>query len=151
MAKRSGQRRVRPQTTRTYPRTARLNALLQEIVAAYFERADDDRIGFLTITGVDIDRDLNVADVYVSLFGSSTPEEDADLLDALAGHRKAVQRAIADQAKLRKTPEVVFSFDPGVRAGARVEEILREISDAAPAEQADGDVPEKSLDGPPGQ
>ena len=40
-----------------YPRTARLNALLQEIVANYFERVQDEALGFVTITGVEVDND----------------------------------------------------------------------------------------------
>jgi ribosome-binding factor A len=149
MAKRSGRKRVRPPTIRQFPRTARLNALLQEIVAAHFERADDERIGFLTITGVNVDSDLNVAEVFVSVFGDTTTEEDTELLLILADHRKTVQRDIANEAKLRKTPEVVFAFDPGVRAGARVEEILRQIGDNENSD-TEGRDPESS-DGSSGE
>ncbi|MEZ5225977.1 MAG: 30S ribosome-binding factor RbfA [Acidimicrobiales bacterium] len=124
MAKRSsGGRKSRPATKRHFPRTARLNSLLVEIVADYFERADDDRFGFLTITGVEVDADLNVAQVFVSTLGGASDDDD-ELLEALDSHRKPVQRAIATEAKLRKTPMVVFEFDQGVRHGARVEEIL---------------------------
>lgn len=124
MAKRSGgQRKARPATKRQFPRTARLNSLLTEIVADHFERTDDDRFGFLTITGVEVDADLNIAQVFVSTLGGPVGD-DEELLDALDQHRRGVQRAIANQAKLRKTPAVVFEFDEGVRHGARVEEIL---------------------------
>lgn len=140
MARRSsGGRKPRPATKRQFPRTARLNALLQQIVADYFERTDDDRLGFLTITGVDVDSDLNVAQVFVSVLGNSPAEDsDADLLDALEEYRKPVQRAIAQQANLRKTPAVQFAFDPGVRAGARVEEILRGLDDGPSPDESDG-------------
>ncbi len=115
-------------TTRQYPRTARLNALLQEITAEYFEIADDEELGFFTVTGVAVDSDLNTARVFVSVLDDeASAEADAAFLAALAGHRRALQRAIADQAKLRKTPEVAFEFDSGVRAGARVEAILRDV------------------------
>ena len=58
-------RAARPQTTRQYPRTARLNALLHEIVAGFFERLDDEELGFVTVTGVEVDNDLNKAEVFV--------------------------------------------------------------------------------------
>ncbi len=125
MAKKSQGRRPRQSTNRHYPRTARLNALLQEIVASYFERVDDDDIGFMTITGVEVDADLNICEVYFSTFADES--EDQTILAALAEHRKPVQSAIARQAKLRKTPTVVFTFDPGVRAGNRIEEVLSTI------------------------
>ncbi len=124
---RSG-RAGRPQTNRQYPRTARLNALLQEIVAGYLERVDDDRLGLLTVTGVAVDNDLNRAEVFISaLDDGGTPDADEAYLEALASYRKPVQAEIARQARLRKTPEVVFTFDPAVRAGARIEEILSSL------------------------
>lgn len=139
-------RSARPQTKRHYPRTARLNALLQEIVAGVVERIDDDRFGLVTVTGVEVDNDLNVAEVFIStLDDPGTEEDDEAFLDALADYRKPVKAAIASQARIRKTPEVVFSFDPAVRAGARIEEIL---SSLGPSDDADGqDATELEPDG----
>ncbi len=127
---RSGGRRrpARPTSNRQYPRTARLNALLQEVVAGYFERVSDDELGFLTITGVEVDNDLNRAEVFITTLDDPDPEADAQLLELLESeHRVSVQAKIAAEAKLRKTPEVGFAFDPGVRAGARIEEILETL------------------------
>lgn len=140
MAKRNSGRKNRPKqtTSRHYPRTARLNALLTEIVAAYFERIEESELGFMTITGVEVDSDLNVADVFISILGDDG-ESDEVVLETLETHRVAVKSAIARQAKLRKTPEVVFAFDPAVRAGARIDAILAQIpSQQESAEQDDG-------------
>ena len=127
MARRSGdKRKARPATNRHYPRTARLNTLLQQIVADYVDRIDDDRIGFITVTGVEVDADLNKAQVFISTFADES--EDEPTLEALEEYRKAIQGQIASSARLRKTPEVVFAFDPAVRAGARIENILSEIN-----------------------
>ena len=124
----SGGRAARPQTKRHYPRTARLNALLQEIVAGVIERIDDERLDFVTVTGVDVDNDLNKAEVFVSnLNQGGTEEEDEEFIEALSEYRKPVQAAIARQARIRKTPEVVIALDPAVRAGARIEEILSNL------------------------
>lgn len=148
MARGSGKRRPRQGSTRHYPRTARLNALLHEIVADYFELTEDEKLGFFTITGVEVDSDLNVAQVYVSVFDDQpSPEGDAIFLGALAAHRVSLQRAIASQAKLRKTPEVAFAFDPGVRTGSRVEEILRDL-DPLPAAAIDGPAGDAGNDDP---
>ncbi len=149
MKRKPSPRSTRQTAARQYPRTARLNALLQEIVADYFEVTGDDELGFFTVTGVEVDNDLNVAEVFVSILEDDpTPEEDAAFLAALAGHRKAVQRAIAQQAKLRKTPEVVFTFDPGVRTGSHIERILAGLgpigapTDPEEAGGAAGDSPD---------
>lgn len=135
------QRNSRSASKRHYPRTARLNALLQQIVADYFERVDDEDLGFMTITGVDVDNDLNVAQIFISVLGDDPSEEgDAIVLEALSSHRRAVQREFAEQAQLRKTPEAVFAFDPGVRAGAKIDEILSRIDPPSEEGESDGDL-----------
>lgn len=133
-------RSTRPQTKRHFPRTARLNALLQEIVAGVVERIDDDRFGLITVTGVEVDNDLNKAEVFISTLEQGAPEDDEAFLEALTEYRKPVQAAIAREAKIRKTPEVVFAFDPAVRAGARIEEILSGLDTSdQPDAEADAD------------
>ena len=140
----------RPATNRQYPRTARLNTLLHEIVADFFERIDDERFEMLTITGVEVDNDLNRAQVYVSALGtvgSNVAEStdgappvdwDRELVEALADYRKPVQAKIGREARIRKTPEVVFAVDPAVRSGARIDQILASLSDQQ------GDVDDES-------
>lgn len=148
MAKRQGKNsgrrsgRQRQTSARHYPRTARLNALLTEIIADHFERVDHDDLGFVTITGVEVDADLNVCQVFVSTLDDPDPESDDRVLDAMGEERKAVQRAIASQAKLRKTPDVVFAFDPAVRAGARIDEILAglDLGDEPETDETDDEV-----------
>lgn len=131
MVRKSGSgKRSRPAAKRHYPRTARLNALFQEIAAEALERIEDDRLELVTVTGVQVDSDLNRAVVYVSAL--SGPEDDSELLAALDQHRLAVQRAIGSEARIRKTPEVSFAVDPAIRTGARIEEILQEL-DHGPA------------------
>ena len=145
--RRSGKgRAARPQAKRHYPRTARLNTLLREIVADYLERLDDDRFGLVTVTGVEVDSDLNKAEVFVSaLEQEPDPEADAEFLEALGEYRKPIQAQIARQARLRKTPEVVFAFDPGVRTGARIEEILSNLD--LPPDPPIGDGPTSDGEG----
>jgi ribosome-binding factor A len=104
-----------------------LNALLREILADELERLDDDRLELLTITSVDIEGDLRRAAVfYDSLQGEDGDEE---VLAALAELRGRLQGAIARQARIKRTPELVFAPDPAVRAGARIEALLAEIPD----------------------
>ena len=125
MAKSRGKKRSRPKTKRQYPRTARLNSMLKQIIAEYFERVNDEELEFFTIIDVEVDNDLNRARVFVS----SLDEEDPQLLEQLAEHRKDVQSAINSQSKLRKTPEVTFEFDPAIKEGRRIEEILNSVKD----------------------
>ncbi len=141
----------KPAAKQHYARTARLNSLLQQIVADYFDRSEDGEFGFLTITGVDVDNDLNVAEVFISSFDvDPATDHDAanDLLDLLRHeHRKPIKRAIADEAQLRKTPNVVFKFDHGVQAGSRVEEILRTLDIQSDVEETEGADTDEESDG----
>jgi ribosome-binding factor A len=119
-------KRRRPSTARDYPRTARLNQLVQEIVAEELELLDDERLGFLTITAVEVAADLSHAKVYYSAFVDD--EEANEVAVALGEHRIRLQGAVGRQARMRRTPELTFEFDEVVRGAARVEDIIRRIN-----------------------
>jgi len=120
---RSAQRRPRfGGSARGYQRTDRLNELLVRILAGELERIDDDRLGFLTITGVETDQDLSIARVFLT-----SDIDDAELLEAMADHRPRLQRAIGDQARVRRVPPLTFVVDDTVRSADRIEKILRGI------------------------
>jgi ribosome-binding factor A len=131
-------RRRRPPTAaRHYPRTARLNELVREIIADELERIDDDRMTLLTITAVDVEGDLRRARV---LFDSLDGEDgDEILLEALGEVRVRLQRAIASQARIKRTPELSFAPDLAVREGERIDSILRTIEPRA-GEDADSAI-----------
>jgi ribosome-binding factor A len=137
-------------TARDYPRTARLNHLIHEIVAEELERIDDERLGFLTVVAVEVERDLRRAVVwYTTLDGPAGGPDDAHdadrrLADALEGHRARIQSAIARQAHIRRTPELSFHPDLVIRQAERVEEILRDIGDSEVAERGEIDVDDRS-------
>jgi ribosome-binding factor A len=115
------------QGTHSYPRTARLNELLHEIVAEAIERLDDDRLDLVTVMSVEGEPDLHHATVYVD-----TPigeARDDDMIAALEQHRVALQSAIARQARVKRTPTLTFRPDPVERSAARVEDVLRHLHD----------------------
>jgi ribosome-binding factor A len=114
-----------PAGPREYPRTARLNQLLQEIIADELERIDDDRLELVTIMSVEVDADLNRALVYFdSLEGEAG---DESVLAALGERRPRLQAAVNAQARMRRTPELVFRPDEVLRGANRVDDILRRI------------------------
>jgi ribosome-binding factor A len=132
---------------RQYPRTARLNELLREILGEELERIDDERLEMVTITGVAIEGDLRRAAVfYDSLEGEDGDEE---VLAAFGEVRWRLQGAIGRQARIKHTPELTFAPDPAVRAGARIEELLADVVDDAPEQStAVEGAAGGSLDGP---
>jgi len=106
-----------------YPRTARLNELVREIVAEELERIDDERLELVTVVAVECEADLRNATVYVSSLGG--PEDDPALLEALGEHRRHLQAAINRQARFKRTPELIFAADEVTRNANRIEDILR--------------------------
>jgi ribosome-binding factor A len=122
-------------TARDYPRTARLNQLVQEIVAEEIERIDDDRLGLLTVVGVEVEPDIRRATVWytalpvgTSVSDQPVAEADDELADALEEHRRRIQSAIGRQARMKRTPELAFRPDPVAQSAERVESLLRDIT-----------------------
>jgi len=124
--------------SRDYPRTARLNELLREIIAEALERIDDDRLQLVTVISVDVDSDLHRALVYVSTLDPSTDDE---VLEALGELRIRVQGAVARQARLKRVPEVVFRIDEVLRSAERIDDLLRDNPIAATGENSDTEDP----------
>ncbi len=117
---------------RRYPRTARVNEVMLEVIADELERMSDPRLELVTITGVDVSRDLAHATVYYSTLGAATTAPDADNLaaSARAGLTAAathLRGEVGRQMRIRQVPRLEFAVDPGIVSGQRIEEILREI------------------------
>ncbi|MDZ7733768.1 MAG: 30S ribosome-binding factor RbfA [Acidimicrobiia bacterium] len=121
---------------RGYARTERLNGLLWEIVGDAIEQSDDDRLELVTVMSVEVQPDLSRATV----FWSSVRDDHQRIVEGLAEARIPLQAAIGRQARLKKVPELAFVADPAVRAGERVEEILREIHTDGSAADGDDDA-----------
>ncbi|MDY7101385.1 MAG: 30S ribosome-binding factor RbfA [Actinomycetota bacterium] len=127
----------RRRSNRTYSRTDRVSELLREIVADELERIEDDRIEWISVTTIDVNPELSQATVFYSSLAG--PEGDEEILEALDEYRTRLQGAVARQARIRRTPELSFRPDSGVRSGARVEEILATLDDVSGDDEvADG-------------
>ena len=113
------------QPQKQYPRTARVNELVREILGDALERVDDDRLQLVTVTHVHVDPDLRHAVVEFSSLG----EGEDEALEALGEHRKKLQSEIARQARLKRTPELRFVVDTFIARAARIEDLLREERD----------------------
>ena len=108
-----------------YPRTARLNELLREIVAEELERIGDERLELVAVTVVVVDAGLRAAVVYFDTLAG--PDADAEVLAAFGEHRKRLQAAIGRQARMKHTPELSFRPDDVERGAERIEGVLRSL------------------------
>ncbi len=122
MAAKRSSRNTRSSTPK-YSRSARVSTTLQEIIADELVRIDDERLTFVTVTGIDVDPELNRAIVFFdSLDGDDGDEE---ILEAFADYRIRLQASIARQIRAKKTPILDFRPDMVIRSAARIDEILR--------------------------
>lgn len=106
-----------------YPRSARVGETLREIIAEDLVRFDDERLTFVTITGIDVDPELNRAIVF---FDSLAGEDgDEEIVEALAEYRTRLQSSVARQIRAKKTPILDFKPDMAIRSAERIDDILR--------------------------
>lgn len=129
------------QQPRQYPRIARVNEVVLECLAEELERLSDPRLGFVTITGVEVSTDLRIADVYYSVMGVT--EQHTETAAALRSAGPHLRAMLGREVRMKYVPELRFKEDPSVETGNRVEAILRDIHAAedrrpTPAEPPDG-------------
>ncbi len=85
----------------------------------------DPRIGFITITDVEVTGDLQQAKVYISVLGDENNKEDT--LIGLSKAKGFIRSEIGSRIRLRKTPELTFEFDEAHAYGSRIDSILKNL------------------------
>lgn len=106
-----------------YPREARLNEILREVIADELTRIDDERLEFVTVTSVDVDAELNRGVVFFDSLAGEAGDEA--ILEVLEEHRRRIQSSIGKQVRAKKTPVLEFRPDEVIRAAERIDEVLR--------------------------
>jgi len=107
-----------------YSRTSRVSQQVQKELARILQQeVKDPRIGMVTISGVDITRDLAYAKVFVTFLtiGEQTNDESLEGLNAAAGY---IRRLLGKAMRLRIVPEVRFCFDETLTEGLRISEMV---------------------------
>jgi len=106
-------------------RMRRVNEVVREVLAESIGKdLHDPGIGFVTVTGVDTSPDLRSARVYVSVLGS--PEEQEETIIVLGESHAILQRAIATQLRMKRTPTLTFTLDHGPEEAARLTAMIDE-------------------------
>lgn len=128
----------RRSSTAKYPRTARINEALREVIATTLEKvgSDDPRLELVTVTAVDTETDLRNATVFFSAL--DTTADMSQVLDALESKRKVLQGAVGRNVRMKHTPLLRFEPDSAITDGQRIEDLLEQIP--AYVEQPDLDA-----------
>ncbi|HEY3284565.1 MAG TPA: 30S ribosome-binding factor RbfA [Armatimonadota bacterium] len=107
-------------------RTEKVEEVLRDIVSEILLREmKDPRLGFLTITGVQVSPDLRSAHIYYSVLGDEAQQKTT--ADALRRASGFVRTQVGRRTTFRFVPELDFRYDPSVQHGSRVMELLEQV------------------------
>ncbi len=113
---------------RQSPRPRRVADRIQvELGEILNTKTEDPRLRTLTVTAADVTRDLSLAKIWVA--GSLSREEEPHVLQALERAAPYFRSLLAPRLKLRIVPKLEFQVDHSIEAGARIEQLLREIKE----------------------
>jgi len=88
-------------------------------------RVKDPRVGFASVTHVEVSGDLRHAKIYVSVMGE--PDEKRQTIEALHHATGFLRRELAGRLTVRFIPEIVFKLDNSIEQGAHVLGLIREL------------------------
>ncbi|MBI5118095.1 30S ribosome-binding factor RbfA [Candidatus Poribacteria bacterium] len=108
-------------------RQKRLGELIkQEISEMMLREIKDPRIGFVSITSVDMTADLRHAKVFISVLGSESERKSS-----LAGLRSAtgfIRRELGHRLRLKYTPEISITYDKSIEEGVRIVALIDSVT-----------------------
>ncbi len=114
-------------------RIKRINEMIKrEISTMLLEEMRDPRLKFVTITGVEVSKDLQHAKVFYSFLGN----DKEGVEQALENARGFVRRLVGQRVIMRYTPEIQFLYDKSIEYSDRIEQTLEEIKRRSANENA---------------
>jgi ribosome-binding factor A len=114
-----------------YARTQRVADYLQRELAALIQHeVRDPRVGMVSITGVDVSRDLGHARVYYTMMGSDSSEDASESTEALNKAAGFLRSQLSRSSNMRSVPQLRFYFDSSVGRGRDLENLIRRAAKA---------------------
>jgi ribosome-binding factor A len=99
--------------------------ILEELAVVLQREVEDPRLSMVTVTGVEVDRELAYATIFVSALGDEDRQQE--VLEGLKRARGFLRSALAARIQLRTFPELRFRWDASYQRGARIEELLDQL------------------------
>jgi ribosome-binding factor A len=119
-------------------RTERIAEQIREEVSQILStEVADPGVGLVTVTRVKVTPDLSLARVYWTIMGNTAERKETQ--KALARASAYVRHLLSTHLNLRRSPELVFTFDQSVAAQDRVEQILQELKQEEDLRRSDND------------
>lgn len=116
-------------------RSDRIRAAFREEISQMLRRdLKDPRLGFVTVTDVEVSGDLQHAKVYVSILGDENSRTQT--MHALESAKGYIRSEIGHRVPLRLTPEMSFAYDDSIERGAHLLKLIHDVQ-AGPAGPGD--------------
>jgi ribosome-binding factor A len=110
-----------------YKRSERVGDLIREEVAdLIMYKLKDPRIGFVTVTGVEMTADLKLARVFVSVMKE---EEREVTLEILNSSKNFIRSNLSKRLRMKFIPAIEFRLDTSIEYGFKIDKLLKEIQE----------------------
>ncbi|MCX7544994.1 30S ribosome-binding factor RbfA [Marinicella gelatinilytica] len=115
---------------REFTRSDRVAAQLRRTLStAIHQNLPDEDTSFITISDVEVTRDLSVATVYINTLH---PEQKKLALDTLKDNIPALRKVMASELHSRKIPELRFKYDASLEYGRKMEDLIKQARASDP-------------------
>ncbi|MGG0822698.1 30S ribosome-binding factor RbfA [Paenibacillus turicensis] len=107
-------------------RTGRVSEQIKKELSLLIQsELKDPRVGFVTVTGVEVTNDLSQAKVFLSVLGDAEQQDNS--LRGLEKAKGFLRSELGKRVLLRHTPELIFKIDESVAYGSRIEKLLGDV------------------------
>lgn len=118
-------------------RQRKVSSLLRDEISQIIQQEmKDPRLGFVSVTRVDVSADISSARVFVSVFGSE--QEQGDALEALVGGTGYIRRMLAPRLSMRTIPHLHFQLDQSMQHAENISRLLNELNNEVEQTASDG-------------
>lgn len=109
-----------------YKRSTRLSLLVKEEIAdIILKKVKDPRLGFVTVTDVEMTDDLKIARVYISVL----QEQELGLsLQIIKSAKNMIRNELSKRIRVKFIPSLEFMIDGSIDEGLKIDKLLKEIS-----------------------
>lgn len=111
---------------RKFPKTDKVSDLLKHAISnSFLFELEIEKLRWITITGVSVNKDLKIANVFYTALETAISKEEAQKL--LDENVPKIKKYLSKNLRLKKIPDLIFKFDDVEEKAARIEEILSTI------------------------
>ncbi len=112
---------------RRFAKTDKVADLLKHAISnALLTGLGDERLKWVTVTEVSINRDLSLAKVYYTVLEPALTPQSAE--DAISENMKELRRFLASRLRLKQLPDLAFTYDQAQESARRIESLLASLN-----------------------